>query len=389
MAACAALLLGGCATKPLIPYSTDTPALVLVPASQAGVQDKRGRFREIYCAVLDAHGAGLSDYRPCDDALTRVGVEPAGTGRPVDLQPSRRHLVAALVPGIGYDCFKPWLNTQGTVLANLRQSGYDGTLIDVDALSSSANNARQIRDAIMAMPPPEGAPYLVLIGYSKGAPDILEAVVAYPEIRRRVAAVVSAAGAIGGSPLADDAEQYQADLMQHFPGATCSPGDGGAVQSLRPATRKAWLAQHPLPGDLRYYSIVTFPQLERISSILKSSYDKLARVDPRNDSQVIFYDQVVSGSTLLGYVNADHWALAVPIARTHPTIGSLFVTQNAYPREALTEAILRFVEEDLQGRTTAVEVDRPPECPLPHACERQLVVADSTSRCNTLKALRA
>jgi hypothetical protein len=28
-------------------------------------------------------------------------------------------------------------------------------------------------------------------------------------------------------------------------------------------------------------------------------------------------------------------------------IGSLFVTQNAYPREALTEAILRFVEEDL------------------------------------------
>ncbi|MGH8784195.1 MAG: hypothetical protein ACREYA_03760 [Cupriavidus necator] len=349
MAACAALLLGACATKPLIPYSTNTPALVLVPASQAGVQDKRGRFREIYCAVLDAHGAGLPDYRPCDEALTRVGVEPAGTGRPVDLQPSRRHLVAALVPGIGYDCFKPWLNTQGTVLANLRQSGYDGTLIDVDALSSSANNARQIRDAIMAMPPPEGAPHLVLIGYSKGAPDILEAVVAYPEIRRRVAAVVSAAGAVGGSPLADDAEQYQADLMQHFPGATCSPGDGGAVQSLRPATRKAWLAQHPLPGDLRYYSIVTFPQLERISSILKSSYDKLARVDPRNDSQVIFYDQVVSGSTLLGYVNADHWALAVPIARTHPTIGSLFVTQNAYPREALTEAILRFVEEDLMA----------------------------------------
>jgi hypothetical protein len=50
---------------------------------------------------------------------------------------------------------------------------------------------------------------------------------------------------------------------------------------------------------------------------------------------------------LLGYVNADHWALAVPVARSHPTIGSLFVTQNAYPREALTEAILRFVEEDL------------------------------------------
>jgi hypothetical protein len=49
----------------------------------------------------------------------------------------------------------------------------------------------------------------------------------------------------------------------------------------------------------------------------------------------------------MAYINADHWALAVPIARTHSIVGSLFVTQNAYPREALAEAVLRFVEEDL------------------------------------------
>ena len=97
--------------------------------------------------------------------------------------------------------------------------------------------------------------------------------------------------------------------------------------------------------ELRYYSLVTFPQPERISSILTSSYDKLARIDGRNDSQVIFYDQVVPGSALVGYVNADHWALAVPIARTHSMIGALFVTHNDYPREALMEALLRFVEE--------------------------------------------
>jgi hypothetical protein len=107
------------------------------------------------------------------------------------------------------------------------------------------------------------------------------------------------------------------------------------------------LAQNPLPRELPYYSLVTFPQPDRISSILQSSHDKLARVDARNDSQMIFYDEIVPGSTLMGYLNADHWAVAVPIARSHSTIGSLFVTQNAYPREALTEAILRFVEEDL------------------------------------------
>ena len=105
--------------------------------------------------------------------------------------------------------------------------------------------------------------------------------------------------------------------------------------------------KNPLPSDVRYYSLATFPQPERISSILKTSYDKLAQVDARNDSQVIFYDQLVPGSTLVGYLNADHWAVAVPISRTHPMITSMFVTQNAYPREALLEALLRFLEEDL------------------------------------------
>ncbi|SAL82954.1 hypothetical protein AWB67_06271 [Caballeronia terrestris] len=346
-AALACLALAACATRPLIPYSADTPPLALVAATQAGIQDKRARFREIYCAVLETHGAALDDYRACEDALTRVGVEPAGTGVPVDLGQSRRHLIAVMVPGVGYDCFKPWLSSPGTVVKHLRRFGYDAIMLDVDGLSSSTNNARQIRDAILAMQLPPGAPQLVLIGYSKGAPDILEALVAYPEIRSRVAAMVSAAGAVGGSPLANEAEQFQADMLRHFPGAICTSGDGGAVQSLRPATRRAWMAHHALPPGLRYYSLVTFPEPDRISSILRSSYEKLSRVDARNDSQVIFYDQVVPGSTLLGYVNADHWALAVPIARTHSVIGSLFVTQNAYPREALTEAMLRFVEEDV------------------------------------------
>jgi hypothetical protein len=341
------LALGACGTKPLQPYSVDTPPLALVPASLAGVQDKRGRFREIYCAVLQARERDIADYRPCEDALSRIGSEPTGTGRPVELGPSKRHLIAAVVAGIGYECFEKWLQPPGTSVKHVRQFGYDMALLKVDALSSSANNARQIRDAIMGMQAEAGAPRLVLIGYSKGAPDILEAVVAYPEIRPRVAAVVSAAGAIGGSALANDAEQYQADLLRHFPGATCTSGDAGGVNSLRPATRREWLANNPLPRELRYYSLVTFPRPERISSILTTSYDKVARVDARNDSQMIFYDQVIPGSTLVGYINADHWALAVPIARTHSTIGSMFVTQNAYPREALLEALLRFVEEDL------------------------------------------
>lgn len=339
--------LGACSTRPLLPYSGETPPLVLVPVTQASVKDKRARFREIFCEVLKVRGTDLPDYRPCDEALARVGVEAAGTGRQVDLGPSRRRLVAAVVPGVGWDCFSDWLEPKGTVAAHVRQFGYDQINVDVDGLSGSANNARQIRDAVMEMPLQGEAPRLVLIGYSKGAPDILEAVVTYPEVRERVAAVVSVAGAVGGSPLANEAEQSQLELLMHWPGANCSPGDGGAVESLLPATRKAWLAQNPLPHEFPYYSVVTFPQPERISSVLKPSYKKLSQVDARNDSQVLFYDQVIPGGVLAAYLNADHWALAVPIARSHPILGSTLVDHNDFPREALLEALLRFIEEDL------------------------------------------
>ncbi len=296
----------------------------------------------------------MPDYRPCDEALTRLGAETAGNGAPVYLGPSQRHLVAMVVPGIGFDCFAPWLEAPGTAALHLRTQGYDAQPIRVDALSGSAHNAQQIRDALLALPQEAGAPRIVLIGYSKGAPDIMEALATYPEIRGRVAAFVSAAGAVGGSALANDATENQVNMLRHFPGAKCEPGDGKSIESLRPSTRRKWLSEHSLPAGVPYYSLVTLPQPERISLVLESSYKKLSRIDGRNDSQVIFYDQVLPGSKLLGYVNADHWALAVPITRVHTTVGSLLVTHNDYPREALLEAILRSVEEDLDAAGSGV-----------------------------------
>jgi pimeloyl-ACP methyl ester carboxylesterase len=345
------LLLAACTSPPLMPFSTQGPPLVLVPATQAGVVDQRARFREIFCAVLEARKESIEDYRPCDEALTRLGSEPSSgtTGRPVELGASRRRLVAMVVPGVGYECFEPWLQPPGTAQRHLAQFGYDLSLLKVDPLSGTARNARMIRDALMAMPAPEGSPRIVLVGYSKGTPDILEALVTYPEIRGRVAAMVSVAGAVGGSPLANDATQDQANLIKHFPGSSCDTGDNGAVEALRPQVRSAWLAQNPTlpPQQMRYFSLVTLPQPERVSLILRGSRNKLAQIDERNDSQVIFYDQVVPGSGLLGYLNADHWAIAVPLNRTRAAIAATVVTQNAYPREALIEAVLRFVEEEM------------------------------------------
>ena len=346
----AVLMLTACASKPLNPWTADTPPLVLVPVADASVKDQRGRFREIFCAVLESRKDEWPDYRPCDEALTRVADEPPGSGQKVNLGASRDDLLALFVPGVGWECVAGWLQVDASVERLMRSFGFGAELVSVDGLSSSAHNARQIRDRIAGLPSEFDGRPILLIGYSKGATDILEAIVQYPELSERVVAVLSAAGSIGGSPLATSAEAGDLNIMRYFPGSNCSEGDGGAVESLRPATRRAWLAHHTLPPEIAYYSLVTYPQPDRISSALGGMYRKLSQVDARNDSQVIYYDQIIPDSTLVGFVNADHWALAVPIARSHGLIGSTLVDKNDFPREALVEAVLRFVEEDLERR---------------------------------------
>ena len=82
-----------------------------------------------------------------------------------------------MVQGVGWDCFSGWLGITDSIGDHLRQFGYDSMVIPVESLSSSERNAEIIREAIMSMDSGGGEPRLVLIGYSKGAPDILTAIV--------------------------------------------------------------------------------------------------------------------------------------------------------------------------------------------------------------------
>ena len=171
------LSLAACSSKPLIPWSNDAPPQVLVPIAEAGIDDQRGRFREVFCAVLDSKGEAWPDYRPCQEALTRVGTEPPGTGQPVNLGKSQKKVLMLIVPGVGWECIENWLDIDASLQELLSSYGFEAELLDVDGLSSSANNARQIKEYIDAIPPELQEHEIVLIGYSKGAPDILEAVV--------------------------------------------------------------------------------------------------------------------------------------------------------------------------------------------------------------------
>jgi hypothetical protein len=343
------LMVVGCASTPTVPYTLETPPLILAPLASGDVKDGRGRFREIYCAIREDHGKLLPEDKPCNEVMLRLANEPSPTGKPVSLgRPSKSNNVRiVIIPGIFSECIARSVSTYSDALGHLRTLGYKTDLIQVGGRSSSAQNAKQIRDFIISKIPIEER--LILIGYSKGVPDILETIVDYPELQDRVVAVVSIAGAVGGTPIVDTLSKAFQKLIEDIPITSCPPQDEGGLDSLKPSKRMKWLAEHTLPAQIKYFSLVAFDTPNEISSILRPGYDLLSRIDPRNDSQVVFYDAVIPGSVLMGYIKADHWAIAMPFSRELPTLASTLMNHNAFPREILLEAVVKFVEDSLEG----------------------------------------
>jgi hypothetical protein len=337
----------GCVAQPGTPYTLDTSPLAFVDHVDKETKDERGRFREILCTINEASGRNFPEYRPCDEILHRFTDESIGQGRDVNLGAPQLKLRIAVVPGLGAECFPEVAKAFPLALEHLRSLGYQTTSIKVDGLSSSAKNGRQIREAVLDMDL-DSDERLVLIGYSKGTPDILEGLVAYPELQQHVDAVVSIAGAVKGSPLSDDAPEWIFPLIEHLPGSECEDEDGGAIESLKPLVRQQFASVHKLPEYVRYYSLGTFAQRNDISTLLHGSYDELAMIDPRNDGQVLFYDQIIAGGSLLGFVKSDHWAVALPLSLEHPSLAPDWIDRNEFPREILLEAVVRHVEEQLR-----------------------------------------
>lgn len=351
----ALLVLIQCAVVPPVADTVYDNSLGLLSKEHMVYRDGRSRFREIFCAVLQDHGRDLPEYMPCEEALVRYGEEPQSTGLPVDLGDSDADYLIGLVPGLAWQCVREWLDEDNSAPLHVADYGYKTLLFEVDGLSSPNNNARQIRDYMAALSAQDQQRPIILIGHSKGAIDILQAIVSYPEVSAKVVAVVSLAGAIGGSPLAEETSQATADMVTHLPKSGCDSGDEGALASLHTQARVDWLANNTLPANIRYYSVIAVPDREHVSIGLKHKFNKLGKIDIRNDGHLLFYDQFIPGATLLAFANADHWAISTPVARQLPFIRATVATKSSYPREALFESILRYVEEDL-GATLEVRV---------------------------------
>jgi hypothetical protein len=81
---------------------------------------------------------------------------------------------------------------------------------------------------------------------------------------------------------------------------------------------------------------------------LSLTADVLASIDPRNDGQILASDAIIPGSTVLGYANADHWAVAIAIEDQFSLFAGRPGVTEPFPADVLFEAMVLFVGEALQ-----------------------------------------
>ncbi len=292
----------GCMSTPILEYSLDVPAQTLIVPGAPPVRDGRARFRELFCALLAREpGARAS---PCDALLHRLSDE-ADTVRLAPPLPAHDSRLAVLfVPGLLGDCADGLAPPFESAAKRLRALGYDARVSQVNATSTRHANAERLARELEEIP----SERLVLIGHARGAVDILELLVAKPAVASRVAAVLSVAGAINGSPLASDTSGNTL-LFSREDDTQCTLGEREALADLEPSHRLRWLMAHPLPERPRYFSLAAFAPLSQVAPPLRPRAAALARIDPRNDGLLLFFDQVIPGSELLGYANTDHGSI--------------------------------------------------------------------------------
>ncbi|MDH3838248.1 MAG: hypothetical protein OET57_15990 [Desulfobacteraceae bacterium] len=341
------LMIFGCATPYKYPYTTDFPGSYLHPIATPPVVDGRERFREIFCGLLAENPKYRNEAGNCEDFLLRLSDEGQLNKNPGPVPaPDTRYRIL-VVPGLFNECFSSIALPFEASIETLRNRGFRIELLIVSGRSSSDKNAAYIAKVIenMTLDSDED---LVLVGYSKGAVDILNFLVNYPAQARKVAAVVSVAGAINGSPLAKKFANTYTHLAKYIQLSQCEPGDSGAIDSLKYSTRLSWLAANPLPNSAEYFSLVSFTRRENINLLLKVWYDMLAVFSPRNDGQLLSADQIIPGATLLGYANVDHWSLVLPLEDSW--LSDTVEMPKRFPREILLQSMLLYVEETLDRK---------------------------------------
>ena len=281
-----------------------------LPAGVAVDRDVRGEFRAALCAP------DRLSVEECAQVLrTYDGEIPAA--RAPAASPAMHRLV--FVPGFLASCFAG-IHSFADVVAQARAAGFTADVLGVGGRNDVASNARLIAGQIERMTATDPR-RIILVGHSKGADELLQMLVDRPDIAARVDGMLSVAGALQGSPLASELQGVYGVTLAIMPLAGCDRGEGDPVGDLTAASRAAWWRANGDAITTPVYTLVTLPAFSHLSPSLLWTYARLSSDTPDNDGMLRVQDQVVPSSRLLGVLNADHLAVAIP----HPGLLYLLV----------------------------------------------------------------
>jgi len=318
----------------------------LLALSQPMAINAQGSFEGLFCEAYSALMMDTVSTRHCSTYLYRPNGDR--TGSQAKQVSYSGDVTVLFVAGIFGECLKDAVGFYSNAREHLSKTKIVGGrlrtgVIDVSGYSSSRSNAGQIARYVQQLTLRRHEK-LILVGYSKGATDIVEFLTHYPKQAEKVDAVLSVAGVILGSVLAGETDLVSKLLSSMK--LSCRGPDGTGVSSLKREVRAAFFQTHQLPPHVDYYSIVGISSYFQTSLALRPLWLTTASVSPLNDSQVIYSDSVLPGAKVLAFVIADHWAIALPFETDNPLLAGTLVNRNHFPREAMIEAAVRVITQD-------------------------------------------
>ncbi len=353
-------LLTGChrALTPKLSYHL--PPMALLPISSTGIRDESNRFGATFCSVFEefkseeAHNC----YRYFRDS------EPTQAA-PAPLLASDRELQGyryILVNGFLSGCISSeGSRVFGDADSHLAGHGLALERIPLQGMDTPEADAEQIIRYLESNSSLSDDRPIIFLGYSKGAVDLQAAILRVPQtspaLQSRVKALITVAGAVGGSRVYDQVADPEslAAFLSHFRFFDCPPGKRD-FRSLSRQQRQNFLHLHWRElGRVPTYALTAVSTPEETSRVLRPLWQQLSVYGVEQDSQMAQPEQIPPGAVYLGIARADHWAVALPMENDRKL--RFFADRNHYPRAALLEALLRFVVADLaQGdRTKAAE----------------------------------
>ena len=349
-----AVLCAACAPAALLTCRPEQPPTVTLPATLAGITDERAAFAALFDAELrvagdTGRGPWLHGGRPNQAPSAVAAAFPARA----------RETSVLVIGGLFGDCLGPLAVPFGDGVIRASGVGLDEgyrqyadlglrsiRFVAVPGRASAEANGRLVAEAIRTEAMRQDVRRIVVVGYSKGVVDTLHALAMLQRdgsVPSKLTALVSVAGAVMGTPLADFYQPAYDAISPWVTPFECTPSQGGDMDSLTRRARIAWLVANPPPAGLAYYSIVAHAPLEEMAPPLRVTARQLAGIDPRTDGQLIAADAVLPGSTLLAEARAAHWDVAIPRDRDPNPLLRVSTSGRSFPREALFRAILMWV----------------------------------------------